>query len=710
MLNISQLAGIKWLKTVYLDVVIITYLVASILVIVTAGLIKSSATSALTSFSADDLLGQLDSGNNPAWNQGDPYNNSGLSGTPDAKGMYRPQGTLVDTLRHRLFVSTCGARVLVYNLDASNNLLDRVADNVLGQTDFSYDVNPSTVDQSNLKCPAGMAMDEAGNRLFVADSYRNRVMVYNLTGGISNGMNAGYVLGALDFSTGQYATTQNRMAGPYGGLAYDPNSHYLYVSDSGNARVLVFDLSGSITNGMNALYVIGQPNFTSATQAITRTGMSDPYGMALDTAGHRLFIADDRFCNTGRVLVYDTSSLSNGMNASNVLGVTDFTAQDNSACNTPSASNMDPEGLAYDPKHQLLFVEDSGANRLLTFDVSDVSNGENAVGVIGQQDFISNDGSCIPSASTICYPEGLSDYYDITNNRLYFSDFDDNRVMIFNFAKLLDSLPGGTVGSVYSVSSLGSRTKGTVTYSVISGGLPPGLSINATNGSLTGTPSLAGTFNFTIKLTDNNGNAGTYSDMKSYALTITEPSGSSTASNSPSSSTATTSTAPVINLDNTSSFTSSTDSGNAFEADNLSAGQSLSFDLTDGSTEQHTVTIDKVTADSVSLTLRSKPIRLTLLPGQTHEVDVNSDGHDDIGLELVKITPPTASIKFWKVGTPFNKEESPVAGAVSPAAKPVSVIPSNKWLWLVVGVLGLVALVVMWWYTTKHTRFKQMPS
>ena len=66
------------------------------------------------------------------------------------------------------------------------------------------------------------------------------------------------------------------------------------------------------------------------------------------------------------------------------------------------------------------------------------------------------------------------------------------------------TLPAGTVGSPYSASL--QATSGTVPYqwSVASGTLPPGVALDAATGSLTGTPTVAGTYNFTAQVMDAN--------------------------------------------------------------------------------------------------------------------------------------------------------------------------------------------------------------
>ena len=64
------------------------------------------------------------------------------------------------------------------------------------------------------------------------------------------------------------------------------------------------------------------------------------------------------------------------------------------------------------------------------------------------------------------------------------------------------SLPGGTVGAAYAQPITASGGATPYTWAVTGGSLPPGLSLNASNGALAGTPTSAGTFNFTIQVKD----------------------------------------------------------------------------------------------------------------------------------------------------------------------------------------------------------------
>jgi hypothetical protein len=60
----------------------------------------------------------------------------------------------------------------------------------------------------------------------------------------------------------------------------------------------------------------------------------------------------------------------------------------------------------------------------------------------------------------------------------------------------------GTVGSAYSSSTVASGGTAPYTYSVSSGALPAGLTLNTSTGAITGTPTKAGTYSFTLMVVD----------------------------------------------------------------------------------------------------------------------------------------------------------------------------------------------------------------
>ncbi|HSP05745.1 MAG TPA: putative Ig domain-containing protein, partial [Acidobacteriota bacterium] len=78
------------------------------------------------------------------------------------------------------------------------------------------------------------------------------------------------------------------------------------------------------------------------------------------------------------------------------------------------------------------------------------------------------------------------------------------------------SLPAGTVGAAYSQTLSANGAIAPVTFSILSGALPGGLSLNPSTGEISGVPATVQTANFTIGVADANGCAGS----KPYTLTI----------------------------------------------------------------------------------------------------------------------------------------------------------------------------------------------
>jgi hypothetical protein len=89
------------------------------------------------------------------------------------------------------------------------------------------------------------------------------------------------------------------------------------------------------------------------------------------------------------------------------------------------------------------------------------------------------------------------------------------------------SLPGGTAGQVYGPVTL-SASGGNQPYiwSVITGALPPGLSLSSSNGQISGTPSTTdtGSYNFIVQVTDSNSTVQTSTLSILIAAGLTNPS------------------------------------------------------------------------------------------------------------------------------------------------------------------------------------------
>lgn len=85
---------------------------------------------------------------------------------------------------------------------------------------------------------------------------------------------------------------------------------------------------------------------------------------------------------------------------------------------------------------------------------------------------------------------------------------------------LSGTLPGGTNGDAYSASLTLTGGHTPFAWSILSGSLPTGLTINASSGLISGTLSAAGTFNFVVKVVDAAGNQATRSQSVVVAAAV----------------------------------------------------------------------------------------------------------------------------------------------------------------------------------------------
>ena len=76
------------------------------------------------------------------------------------------------------------------------------------------------------------------------------------------------------------------------------------------------------------------------------------------------------------------------------------------------------------------------------------------------------------------------------------------------------SLPNGTTGTAYN-QTVYTSVSGNLTWRISNGSLPTGLTLNSTSGVISGTPTVAGTYGFTITVSN-----GNISSSKSFTITI----------------------------------------------------------------------------------------------------------------------------------------------------------------------------------------------
>jgi hypothetical protein len=311
---------------------------------------------------------------------------------------------------------TFGHRVLIYNTVPTSS--GQSADIVIGQPDFaSTTANNGGLGASSLHTP--MSAIIAGTKLFVSDWYNNRVLIWN-TLPTTNGQPADLVLGQTDFTTNSSnsgGVSGASLAGPTGIFSDDTK---LYIADSLNNRVLVWN-NFPTTTAQSANYTLGQVDLTSQGSGVSSTTMS--YPSALHSNGTNLFVADS---NNNRILFWNIIPTTSGQPADFALGQPDLSSGAPNNGGLSSSSMSFPAGVsAIGPK---LYVSDTTNNRILIWNTIPTTSGQPADAVFGQNNFTSglaNAGAAL-SASVLNSPQRIFGAGD----RLFIPDYINSRVLV----------------------------------------------------------------------------------------------------------------------------------------------------------------------------------------------------------------------------------------------------------------------------------------
>jgi sugar lactone lactonase YvrE len=362
---------------------------------------------------------------------------SGVSST----AFSQPVGVQFIAPSHLLVADNAGSRVLNFE-EASLPPTTFTANIVWGRnnaTDFTgFGCNAGSVPLGATQLCGAVAVDvDSDGRLYVSDDRSNRVMVYD--NALAPNITANRVLGQVDFThVGENITKPNGFHGAVS-VAIDESTlpAKLYAADSGNDRVLGFQLGSGFSNGELPALVIGQADFVSRgcnrnVPSPTAATLCEPNGVAVDGVGN-LWISDT---SNSRALEYD-KPFDKGMTANiaayRVIGQPDFTTDFCPGINDHSLCR--PLNLALDSAGDLYVAEGSGVNRVIEFNAP-LSTGQSASLVFGQgaSGTAFNSSTCNlggESATTLCRPAGIA--LDPSDN-LYVADQSNNRVLEYDEA------------------------------------------------------------------------------------------------------------------------------------------------------------------------------------------------------------------------------------------------------------------------------------
>lgn len=120
-----------------------------------------------------------------------------------------------------------------------------------------------------------------------------------------------------------------------------------------------------------------------------------------------------------------------------------------------------------------------------------------------------------------------------------------------------------------------------------------------------------------------------------------------------------------------------------------SEGTAKTFTL-DGKVK-HKVTFKAITSNTATIVIQSDPVELTLIIGQSQEVDINKDGKNDVLVTLVSITNGQAEITMKNLAPVVPSTPTPAPPAPVTTEKPASL----AWLWVIAIVVVIIIIAVV---------------
>lgn len=344
-------------------------------------------------------------------------------GSVSASTIAYPRGIFSDG--SKLFiVDSANSRILIYNsVPTANNAS---ADVVIGQQNMTANSTNQggTPTSSTLYYPYAVYSD--GQKLFVADSFNNRVLIWNSIP-TTNNASADVVVGQQNMTSNDVnqggsvsASTLNDPIGVYS------DGIKLVISDAGNNRVLIYNTIPT-SNNASADVVVGQQNMTSNSvnqggSDPTASTLATPYGVGSN--GVKLFIAD---WGNSRVFIYNSFPTSNNASANVVIGQSEMTTNDSPSSTAATTLFLPTEVCSLGSK---LAITDRLSNRVTIYNSIPTSNGAGANAVLGQTSTTGDgeDQGGAAGATTLDEPRGLG----CGGTKLFVGDYENNRVLIYD--------------------------------------------------------------------------------------------------------------------------------------------------------------------------------------------------------------------------------------------------------------------------------------
>ena len=328
----------------------------------------------------------------------------GTSGNDDDE-FDKPSDLAINNSGDKLYVADSeNNRIKIYELTNGDNCSSGNNEIINDEVCYDDDFGSSGSSDGKFDIPTDLAVHRDNGEIYVVDSDNNRVQKFEPDGDYDN----------LEF--GSDNSNDDEYLGTPSAIAIDRNSDYIYVADTTTDSISVFDDDGDF-------------KFNFGERGSSDDEFDNPSGMVIDDSNDVLYVADT---DNDRIKIYE---LTDGDDCPNdteevekdeVCFVEEFGSSGND-----DGEFKEPTGLTYDEDNDLLYVADTENNRIQVFEI--VSGNTCPSGtdeIIDGVCFVEEFGSSGSTDGKFNSPSGLA--IEENSGILYVADRDNNRIQMLS--------------------------------------------------------------------------------------------------------------------------------------------------------------------------------------------------------------------------------------------------------------------------------------
>jgi sugar lactone lactonase YvrE len=361
------------------------------------------------------------------------------------------QGVVTDASGNIYIADTGNNRILKYTATTATTAV------FAGNGSAGYGGDKSVATSATLKAPRAVATDTGGN-VYIADTGNNVIRKVNAAGIITTYAGTGTASYTGDNGPGTSAT----FSAP-SGITADALGQ-IYVADTGNNRIRQISVNGYVTTLAGGASTICTANTDAQGDGCSaiQTIFSAPSGLAYDSTGNSIYVADTGHNNIRRIGLSNAIALSGTsttvtFNPVTLIAGTGTAGASLSSSGLATASELNgPTGVSIDAADNV-YIADTGnaAIRLVNSAMGTIST---IVGINTSAGTGTVPGSGIAAqlttpASVTVSPVGLLYIADSGNNRI----LSDSRSQVsYNFGRI--NVPGSSPVQNFVELSMGNAT------------------------------------------------------------------------------------------------------------------------------------------------------------------------------------------------------------------------------------------------------------